>query len=141
MTPLKHKCVSDVTRCENTSVAVDFISAICPLQKILTLDLIPYLVPVVVEMLRSSHERYWETGLNVLGISLKSFCGVIRETINGATMRMGVNISLEQRFEKCRNAQESLLEAQPLVERLAKLDSSVAEQAKDVQCRLADLTT
>ena len=128
-------------RCENTSVAVDFLGAVCPLQKILTLELIPCVVPLLLDMLQSSHERYWETALRILLIVLKGFGGLIRETTNGAHMSMGVNISLEQRLEKCKHAQESLLEIAPLVERITKQGGSVAGQANDVQCRLSDLTT
>jgi len=130
-----------VQRCENPSVTVDFMGVVSPLQKILTLELIPCLVPLLLELLQSSHEKYWETAFRVLLLVLKGLGGLIRETINGANMSMGVNISFEQRLEKCKNAQDSLLETLPLVERFTKPGSSVAAVAKDVQCRLSDLTT
>lgn len=122
-------------------MTVDFMGAISPLQKIVTLDLIPSLVPLLLDLLRSSHEKYWETALAILLLVLKGLGGLIRETINGANMSMGVNISLEQRLEKCKCAQDSLLEACPLVEKLTKAGGSVAGQANDVQHRLFDLTT
>lgn len=130
-----------VNRCENPSVIVDFFGTVSSLQKIMTLELIPFLTPLITELLYGTHEKYWETALKILTLVLKGFGGLIRETINGANMSMGVNISLEQRLEKCRTAQESLLEVLPLVERISKNGGNLSQQATDVQCRLSNLTT
>eukprot|EP00210_Caulerpa_lentillifera_P000489 g472.t1 len=126
---------------DNPSVSVDFFEAGVPLQKLLTLELIPSLVPLFVDMMETDHEKYRSVALKLLLKLLKGFGGTIRETINGSNMSIGVNLAFEQRHEKCKMAQECLLEIQPIVDKIKRAHGEVGILARDIHGRLTDLTT
>lgn len=111
------------------------------MQKLLTLELVPSLVPLFENMMQTDHEKYWTVALKLLLQLLKGFGGTIRETINGSNMSIGVNLAFEQRHEKCKMAQECLLEIRPIVEKIGSGHGEVGVLARDISGRLSDLTT
>ncbi|MEW5303309.1 MAG: hypothetical protein WDW36_006014 [Sanguina aurantia] len=106
-----------------------------------TLDLVADVVALADQVLSSPSQRHASVALEVVSLQLKAFGPVIRDTCSSAA-RMGIDLSFEQRREKCAAAKMAL---QGLVSKLSLMahggalgDADVA-RAQDLAAQLSAL--
>lgn len=125
------------------STSVDFFNAIKTKVGIWTLDIIPYVCPLILDMLESDHERYWKTSLDILSILLKNFGQLIHDTTTVVTTRntrrLGVDLSFDERLEKCNHAKGCLEDIDKRFEFLCKKTGVLGMQAREIKGLLSDL--
>ncbi|CAD7704236.1 unnamed protein product, partial [Ostreobium quekettii] len=126
-------------RCGDPSVVTDFLDAVGPKNGAFTLELIPEVTPSIDELVLSQHQRYRETALATLSTLLRSFGPVIHETTCSNLGSLGVDLSFEQRLEKCHSAKMSLQELVPKLERLEARQGLHGRQAKELRRRISNL--
>lgn len=89
-------------KCNDPAVAVDVLNrAQIKSAKDFTLDVAVEFLPMMQEMLNSRYEDYVVVALETVGILLKGFSSLIKMTRATAQGRDQVDISKEERLEKC----------------------------------------
>eukprot|EP00803_Ostreobium_quekettii_P002702 evm.model.scf_775.5 EVM.evm.TU.scf_775.5 scf_775:43867-49059(+) len=126
-------------RCGDTSVVTDLLDAVGAKNGVFSLELIPDVVPSIDELVISQHQKYRETALATLSTLLRNFGPIIHETTSSTLGSLGVDLSFEQRLEKCNSAKMSLQELVPKLEKLESRQGLHGRQAKDLRRRISDL--
>ncbi|XP_077502512.1 katanin p80 isoform X2 [Amblyomma americanum] len=90
------------------STLVDILNIIVLRPQIWTLDMCQTILPAIFGLLQSKYESYMSTGCACLRILLKNFASVIKTNIT-APPGVGVDISREERYNKCMSCYNQLL--------------------------------
>ncbi|KAK7073795.1 Katanin p80 WD40 repeat-containing subunit B1 [Halocaridina rubra] len=83
------------------ALLVDLLGIINLRPSIWNLDLLTALLPPVSLLLQSKHETYVTCGCNALKLMIKNFAVMIKSNMSGPIHSVGVDISREERFNKC----------------------------------------
>lgn len=83
------------------ALLVDLLGIINLRPSIWNLDLLTALLPPVSLLLQSKHETYVTCGGNALKLMIKNFAVMIKSNMSGPIHTVGVDISREERFNKC----------------------------------------
>ena len=119
-------------------MVVDFLNMANAKKGALTLELIPEIVPSVGALLDSPHKRYRDSALGTLSAVLRNFGHLIRETLH-ASPNLGVDISFEERQEKCEAAKTSLEEILPQLQRCETQPGMSARKARELRKKIEEL--
>ncbi|KAL7058794.1 hypothetical protein AAHC03_013406 [Spirometra sp. Aus1] len=92
---------------QDQAVFVDVLRALITNSKLWNLDLVALLLPQLTKLVWSKYSVYVETACQAIRVILRNFASLIRQTVNSAHA-LGVDISLEERQEKCRACLSSL---------------------------------
>lgn len=103
------------------------------------LELIPDVVASIEELVDSKHKKFRETAFATLSMLLRNFGRVIRDTTSSRVSSLGVNLSFEQRQEKCQSAKMSLQEMLPKLGKMEHGPGMHGRKARDLQRRIRDL--
>ncbi|XP_054917560.1 katanin p80 WD40 repeat-containing subunit B1 isoform X3 [Dermacentor andersoni] len=90
------------------STLVDILNVVVLRPQIWTLDMCQTILPAIFDLLQSKYESYMSTGCACLRILLKNFASVIKTNIT-APPGVGVDISREERYNKCMSCYNQLL--------------------------------
>lgn len=90
------------------SIIVDLLGVITNRPGIWNLDLCVSLLPRIYDLLQSKYELYMTVGCDALRLILRTFTPVIKTNINSSSS-VGVDISREERYNKCVKCYQSLL--------------------------------
>lgn len=104
----------------NTSLVVDVIVTIILRPKLWTLEICQLLLPIIINdlLMQTAHEYYIEVALKALKLILTHFSPVIKSTLESlkdSSKQIGVDISREDRINKCLSCYKLLLEAHSIV--------------------------
>ncbi|XP_046441601.1 katanin p80 WD40 repeat-containing subunit B1-like isoform X3 [Daphnia pulex] len=91
------------------AVVVDLLSVIIFRPFLWSLDLCVLLLPAIADLLQSKFEVYVNTACNSLRLVLKNFATVIKSNIETPTQSVGVDISRQERFNKCMSCYSQLV--------------------------------
>merc|ERR1712055_12695 len=91
------------------SLIVDLLSVIILRPSIWNLDLCLNLLPTIGELLLSKYESYVNSSAAALKLILKNFATVIKSNIDQPTSTVGVDISKEERANKCMDCYKELV--------------------------------
>jgi katanin p80 WD40 repeat-containing subunit B1 len=97
------------------AVVVDLLSVIVLRPSIWNLDLCLHLLPPIAELLLSKYESYVSGAAAALKLILKNFGAVIRTNIDSPTTSVGVDISKEERLNKCLDCYRELVKIRSAV--------------------------
>ncbi|XP_075733949.1 katanin p80 isoform X3 [Rhipicephalus microplus] len=90
------------------STLVDILNIVVLRPQIWTLDMCQTILPAIFDLLQSKYESYMSTGCACLRILLKNFASIIKTNIT-APPGVGVDISREERYNKCMSCYNQLL--------------------------------
>ena len=97
------------------AVIVDLLSVIVLRPSIWNLDLCLHLLPPLAELLLSKYESYVAGAATALKLILKNFGTVIRSNIDSPSTSVGVDISKEERLNKCLDCYRELVKIRSVV--------------------------
>ncbi|KAL7636527.1 UNVERIFIED_CONTAM: hypothetical protein RMT77_013302 [Armadillidium vulgare] len=83
------------------AILVDFLGILNLRPSIWNLDILTALLPPVSLLLQSKHESYVSCGCDALKLMIKNFAPMIKSNMQGPIHSVGVDISREERFNKC----------------------------------------
>jgi katanin p80 WD40 repeat-containing subunit B1 len=118
---------------EDAAVTVDFLRSL-PIQRddFFTLDLCTAMLPTLIELLNHSQkEDYLFLGLSMTQRLVKLFGNLIKTT-REAPIAKGVDLSKEERMEKCQACYNNLITINHLIVPLARRSGTVGKNAKDL---------
>ena len=110
------KAAVDQAVCLNDqAVLVDLLSVITFRPSIWNLDLCTALLPPIGELLQSKYEMYINVGCGAMKLILKNFASVIKSNIDSPVGTAGVDISREERHNKCMQCYKDLVKIRSLI--------------------------
>ena len=95
--------------CNDQSVIVDLLSVIVLRSSIWSLDLCNILLPSIGQLLLSKYESYVNNSAAAMKLILKNFGPVIKSNIDAPSSSVGVDISKEERANKCMECYKELV--------------------------------
>lgn len=104
----------------NTSLVVDVVGIIILRPKLWTLEICQLLLPIIINdlLMQTRHEYYVEVALKALRLILTHFSSVIKSTLESlkhSNKLVGVDLSREDRINKCLTCYKHLVEAHSIV--------------------------
>ncbi|XP_018910096.2 katanin p80 WD40 repeat-containing subunit B1 isoform X2 [Bemisia tabaci] len=101
--------VEMATDMNDLSVVVDLLSALTRKPNLWSLDLCNLLLPSIRELLQSKYETYVTVGCDALRLILRNFSSVIRNNVQWSCPTIGVDITKEERYNKCKGCHNQLV--------------------------------
>lgn len=101
------------------AVVVDILGIICLRESWWNLDLCGLILSQLQDLLESKYENYVIRGCNALKLILKNFGSIIMSNLAGGSA-IGIDISREERHNKCKICYEYLTNIRPVLEKKAK---------------------
>lgn len=94
----------------DTAVIVDLLTVITHRPGLWNLDICVVLLPAIYSLLQSKFEMYMTVGCDALRLILRNFSSVIKSNILSSPQTVGVDISREERYNKCVKCYNSLVQ-------------------------------
>lgn len=107
--------VDQAVSLNDQAVVVDLLSVISLRPSIWNLDLCTALLPSIGDLLQSKYEMYINTGCAAMKLILKNFASVIKSNIDSPVGTVGVDISREERHNKCMQCYKDLVKIRSLI--------------------------
>lgn len=123
--------VGTIGEMEDASVTVEVLRMLPHREDYLTLDICTALLPLMIELFNFTHEDYLLQALAWTSRLVKAFGHVIKTT-REAPLAKGVDITKEERLEKCQSCHSNLITIQHLIAPLSRRSGSVGTNAKDL---------
>lgn len=121
---------------EDAAIMADFLRALPQRDDFITLDLCTAMLPYLIELLNHSQkEDYLFLALSMTQKLVKGF-GLMIKTTREAPPAKGVDISKEERLEKCQSCYQSLVTIQHLIVPLTRRSGTIGKNAKDLASML-----
>jgi len=117
---------------DDTTVMVDFLRSLPQRDDFFTLDLCTSMLPTLIELLNhTQNEDYLFLGLSMATKLVKLFGNLIKATRESPTVK-GVDLSKEERLEKCQLCYNNLVTIQHLIVPLARRSGTAGKNARDL---------
>ena len=121
---------------EDTAVTVEVLRMLPHREDYLTLDLCTALLPLMIDLFNFTCEDYLLQALAWTSRLVKAFGHVIKTTREAPLLVKGVDITKEERLEKCQLCHGNLITIHHLVAPLSRRSGSVGSNAKDLAALL-----
>ncbi|GBG73053.1 hypothetical protein CBR_g12770 [Chara braunii] len=128
-----------LAKMSNHSVLVDVLSACMDKSEIFTLEICALLLPLLKDLLTSQYDRYLTVALSVISLLLKSFGSIIQETRLAARPAPGVDLSGEQRLDRCNKCYEGFVSVREILEPLVRRGGDAAQAASELHMALSEV--
>ncbi|XP_043224557.1 katanin p80 WD40 repeat-containing subunit B1-like isoform X2 [Amphibalanus amphitrite] len=115
------------------SVSVDLLSQLNLRPSIWNLDICQVLLPSIQEMLQSKYEMYMTIGCSSLKLILKNFAHMIKTNIESPVYTHGVDISREERYNKCKGCNDQLLSIRAFLLKRQTLQGKIGQTFRELQ--------
>lgn len=120
------------------SVIVDLLNVLNLKTGLWSLDLCSSLLPQVKDLLNSKYESHAEAACNALKIILRNFGPVIKSNITSAPS-IGVDLSREERIQKCNACYNFLSEIRITLEKKQSVSGKLGNLYKEVQILMSTM--
>lgn len=120
------------------SIVVDVLNIINLKPSLWKLDLCTSILPQIEELLQSRYESYVQTGCMSLKLILKRFWPLISDTLN-APPSVGVDITREERHQKCKACYKQLKNLSNVVKNRAEQVGRHGSTFRELQLLMAPL--
>ncbi|XP_003437792.4 LOW QUALITY PROTEIN: katanin p80 WD40 repeat-containing subunit B1 [Oreochromis niloticus] len=120
------------------SIVVDILNIINPQPSLWKLDVCMTVLPQLDKLLQSKYESYIQTGCTSLKLVMKHFWTLISDTLK-ATPSVGVDITREERHQKCRVCCKQLKNLSNIVKNKATQVGRHGSTFKELQLLMAPL--
>ncbi|XP_072013551.1 katanin p80 WD40 repeat-containing subunit B1-like [Amphiura filiformis] len=122
---------------KDQAIVVDLLNILCLKRALWNLDLCVITLPKIKELITSKYENYVQTACTSLKLILKSFTGLINNNIR--TPYQGVDISREERYNKCSKCYTYLLAMRGMVEERQHISGKMGSTFRELQLLLVQL--
>ncbi|KAJ8247364.1 hypothetical protein GJAV_G00245550 [Gymnothorax javanicus] len=122
------------------SIIVDILNIVNLKPSLWKLDLCPTILPQIEVLLQSKYEGYVQTGCTSLKLILKLFWTLISDTLS-APPSVGVDITREERHQKCKTCYKQLKNLSNMVKKKAVQVGRHGSAFRELQLLLAPLDT
>ncbi|XP_076333186.1 katanin p80 WD40 repeat-containing subunit B1-like isoform X3 [Tachypleus tridentatus] len=116
----------------DTSVIVDILNVITLRPQLWSLDLCQVVLPTVYDLLQNRFETYMSAGCSCLKLILKNFASLINSNI-AAPPGVGVDISREERYNKCVSCYHQLLSIRAFLLKRQTLSGKLGQSFRELQ--------
>ncbi|XP_022247126.1 katanin p80 WD40 repeat-containing subunit B1-like, partial [Limulus polyphemus] len=116
----------------DTSVIVDVLNVISLRPQLWTLDMCQVVLPTVYDLLQNRFETYMSAGCSCLKLILKNFASLINSNI-AAPPGVGVDISREERYNKCVSCYHQLLSIRAFLLKRQTLSGKLGQSFRELQ--------
>eukprot|EP00798_Chlamydomonas_sp_ICE-L_P005735 gene5735-6025_t len=131
--------LSAARRCGDSSVGADLLAGMLSRRdSLFSLEAIPELVSVLEGVLVTPNEHHVRAGLEALTLANTAFGTLIRDTCSQAA-RVGVDLSFEQRRDKCMSARVAMQGLTSKLSHVCKHHEALSYKAQDLSGLLATL--
>lgn len=107
--------MNTAVRMKDQALLVDLFTVLNLKKSLWSLDLCQILLPEILDLITSKYETYVTAACGALKVVLQTFGQVIKSNVT-AYPSVGVDISREERYKKCRSCNEIILQIRPIVE-------------------------
>ncbi|KAF2353451.1 Katanin p80 subunit C-terminal, partial [Trinorchestia longiramus] len=114
------------------SALVDLLNVINLRPFIWNLDIVTSLLPSVSQLLQSKHESYVTVGCNSLKLMLRNFGSMIKSNMHGPVHSVGVDISREERRNKCIESYNMMMSIRALVQKRQTLSGTLGHTYREL---------
>ncbi|GAA6110097.1 katanin p80 WD40 repeat-containing subunit B1 [Tachysurus ichikawai] len=130
--------LNSATSMNDTSVVVDILNIINLKPSLWKLDICMSILPQLEELLQSKYESYIQTGCTSLKLILKRFWPLISDTLS-APPSVGVDITREERLQKCKTCYKQLKNLSNVVKNRAEHVGRHGSTFRELQLLMAPL--
>ncbi|CAG2161528.1 unnamed protein product [Oppiella nova] len=123
---------------EDQSVIVDILNVITLKPAVWTLDMCQILLPCIQDLLQSKYESYMSVGCAALKLILKQFAPTIKTNIT-APPGIGVDISREERYNKCMGCYNHLLSVRAFILKRQTLQGKLGRSFRELSILMQNL--
>ncbi|XP_054165433.1 katanin p80 WD40 repeat-containing subunit B1-like isoform X2 [Oppia nitens] len=123
---------------EDQSVIVDILNVIILKPAVWTLDMCQILLPCIQDLLQSKYESYMSVGCAALKLILKQFAPTIKTNIT-APPGIGVDISREERYNKCMSCYNHLLSVRAFILKRQTLQGKLGRCFRELHILMQNL--
>eukprot|EP01135_Chromosphaera_perkinsii_P007939 Nk52_evm11s1073 gene=Nk52_evmTU11s1073 len=118
-------------RINDQSVMVDVLNVLCLKPSLWNLDMCSKVLPHIFEIMDSKYDAYIVTSCSCTKLILKHFGPMITSTMD-APPHKGVDISREERLQKCEKCYECLLRIKALLSKMIRLSGDAGTSVRDL---------
>ncbi|EDV29009.1 uncharacterized protein TRIADDRAFT_63553 [Trichoplax adhaerens] len=122
---------------QDTAVLVDLLNILIRNHKLWTLDICAYTLPQVKTLIQDKRECYIRVACQVLRLILKNFGSLIKSTLRSTDFVTGVDITREERLEKCRICYEELSNIKTVISEKAMISGKIGGTFRELQLAFA----
>ncbi|XP_006816983.1 katanin p80 WD40 repeat-containing subunit B1-like [Saccoglossus kowalevskii] len=120
------------------AIIVDLLNVMCLKTSLWKLDLCVVLLPKIEELVESKYENYILTSCQAIKLIMKSFSQLIKSNITSPPLS-GVDISREERYNKCKKCYDSLVNIRYIIEQKQHLVGKIGSTFREVKLILGGL--
>ncbi|PAA85585.1 hypothetical protein BOX15_Mlig018822g1 [Macrostomum lignano] len=95
---------------QDSAVLIDLLNVLTANQSLWTLDISAALLPAIRDLFNSKHASYVETGATAALLVLRQFSTLIKSTLSAHGLSPGVDLSREDRAQRCRVCYDCLMQ-------------------------------
>lgn len=114
------------------AVVVDLLSVIVLRPSIWNLDLCVTLLPPIGDLLQSKYESYIAAAGSALKLVLKNFGTVIKSNIDNPSCSVGVDISKEERANKCMQCYKDLVKIRSFILKRQTMQGKIGHSYREL---------
>lgn len=120
----------------DNSVIVDFLGVITHKPGVWNLDICVIVLPAVYNLLQSKYETHMRVGCDALRLILRNFTPVIKTNVLSGSSAVGVDISREERYQKCVKCYNSLLSIRAFLLKRQTLQGPLGQSFRELHVSL-----
>ncbi|UYV81194.1 KATNB1 [Cordylochernes scorpioides] len=120
------------------SILVDILNAISLRPQLWNLDMCQILLPTIYDLLQSKYEAYMSVGCAALKLILKNFCQTIKTNIT-APPGIGVDVTREERYNKCMSCYNHLLSVRAFLLKRQTLQGKLGQSFRELHILMQGL--
>uniref|UniRef100_A0A0V0GA12 Katanin p80 WD40 repeat-containing subunit B1 n=1 Tax=Triatoma dimidiata TaxID=72491 RepID=A0A0V0GA12_TRIDM len=120
----------------DNSVIVDFLGVITHKPGVWNLDICVIVLPAVYDLLKSKYETHMRVGCDALRLILRNFTPVIKTNVLSGSSAVGVDISREERYQKCVKCYNSLLSIRAFLLKRQTLQGPLGQSFRELHVSL-----
>lgn len=123
---------------DEKSIVIDILNVMVLKSSSWNLDICLIMLPCIQELLESKYESYMLVGCSALSLILKTFSTMIKNNIS-APPGIGVDITREERYNKCMKCYNHLLSARAFVLKRQTLQGKIGRSFRELSLLMQNL--
>jgi len=128
--------VETASSMSDLSVFVDIMNVLILKQALWSLDLCGVIIPQLKSLFSSNYETYVETASSSLKLMLKNFSQLIKSTLSTPPGAIGVDLSREERYNKCEKCYKGLKDIRQLIVERAHTSGRIGTLCRELNIAL-----
>lgn len=131
--------MEEVVSMNDESVIVDVLSVINGKPALWNLDICAILLPPISDLLQSKYETYMSVGCDSLRLILRNFASVIKANTLWSVPPIGVDISKEERYNKCMKCYNILVSVRTFLLKRQTVQGKLGQSFRELLTMLQEI--